>query len=411
MMTETATMNRVPPRDPPWVMIAATAWVLIFAIVCGRSLLSKKESHSVYPVFASAGKNWINGEELYVRGRLQDFRYSPLVAAFFAPFDQLPTHIGEVLWRTLNFGVYAAGLYLCCQLGLPRKLTANQKAAVFLLVLPISVGSLNNAQSNPLIIGLMLLSVGWVMLEQWMLAAMAIAVAAMFKIYPLTLGMLLVLLYPKKFSWRLLVMLLLGALLPFLMQRADYVRQQYVQWVSYLTGEHRDKGSITDWYRDFRAVWRVYVGSISDLQYTLVQLATAAMIAGVCLAGRLRQWQRPTLLALMLSLACCWMTVFGPATESATYILLAPAVAWGLVESFSDPTARWRRIIYSGIFALFIVSELAVNLGELGSRFRDYAEPLALAGLVLFVMLMVEAGGRFIFHDGDNRRGFPITPN
>jgi len=42
-----------------------------------------------------------------------------------------------------------------------------------------------------------------------------------------------------------------------------------------------------------------------------------------------------------LDLGCCWMVLLGPATESCTYILLAPALAWSLLETARTPRARW----------------------------------------------------------------------
>jgi hypothetical protein len=57
----------------------------------------------------------------------------------------------------------------------------------------------------------------------------------------------------------------------------------------------------------------------------------------VCLLGRAAGWDRRRVLYAMLGLGCFWMVLFGPATESSTYILLAPVLAWSLVECFRAP--------------------------------------------------------------------------
>jgi hypothetical protein len=394
----------IPTRSTriPWVTIAIVFWVLAFFGLCARTLLLKGVHHSVYPVFTTAAENWMHGAELYVRGGTEEFRYSPLVAAFFIPFHLLPEQIGQFLWRSLNFTVFLGGLWYCCRVGLPRKLTANQQAAVFLLVIPLALGSLNNAQSNPLVIGLLLLAVAWTLREKWTLAAVAVTIATLFKLYPIAVGLLLVLLYPKRFSWRLLLCLAVGALLPFVMQRADYVMGQYASWSHYLVSEDRQRGRISDWYRDFRAVWRVYVAPMSQERYFIVQLAVAALIAGVCLLGRLRNCPKHLLLGFMLSMACCWMTAFGPATESSTYILLAPAVAWTLVESSINPTDRWWRIAYGLVFGLFLASQLALNIQPYGPRFRNHMQPLPVAGTLLLLILLADALRHFLFNAQSN---------
>ncbi len=80
--------------------------------------------------------------------RRTEFRYSPLVAAAFVPFKLVPNRLGEFAWRSVNFAALMYGLWMCCRVGIPRKLSENEIAAVFLLIFPLSVGSLNNAQSN-----------------------------------------------------------------------------------------------------------------------------------------------------------------------------------------------------------------------------------------------------------------------
>jgi hypothetical protein len=375
----------------PLVRITLAIWAVAFLGLCARTLFLKVDRSSVYPDFSTAGHNWLNGDELYVRGGAHEFRYSPLIAAFFVPFDLLPSRIGEFIWRSINFGMFVGGLYYCCKTGVPRAMSTVEICAVFLLCIPLSVGSLNNAQSNPLVLGLMLFATGGVVRKQWTLSAVCVALATCFKLYPIALGMILMLQYPWKIGWRLLVALAAAATLPLLMQHADYVIGQYTVWVHYLSSEDRQRGPIADWYKDFRALWRVYVMTMRQSTYLIVELSAAAGIAVLCLVARFRKMPIGLWCALALSLACCWMTVLGPATESATYILLAPVVAWGIVLNDANPRARLARIAYSVVLGLFIVSQLAINLGPGGKFFRDRLQPLPLAGTVLFVVILSEA--------------------
>jgi hypothetical protein len=198
---------------------------------------------------------------------------------------------------------------------------------------------------------------------------------------------------------------------------------QYTVWVRYLSTEDRQRGPITDWYRDFRALWRIYITPMGPNTYLILELTTAALIALTALIARLRRMPVELLVAFTLSLACCWMTVLGPATESPTYILVAPAIAWGIVlseekderptskeetQSQPDPSAissvrswtsdvgrstfasRFGSLTYATVFGIFIVSQLALNLGPNGKLFRDRLQPLPFAGLILMVVVWVQ---------------------
>jgi Glycosyltransferase family 87 len=383
------TLDPAPDKTAPthfWVNLAIGIWSLAFILLCGRTLVLKIDHHSVYPVFTNAAQNWIDGTRLYKVASTEEFRYSPLVAAFFIPLRLLGPRLGQFIWRSLNFLVYVGGLLYCCKAGLPRNLSRNQRAALFILVLPLSVGSLNNAQSNPLVIGLMLIAIAAVVQDMWMLSAIAIALATLFKLYPVVLGLLLMLTFPKKMSWRMILWLAIGAVLPFALQRTDYVIDQYRQWAHYLVTEDRQGGPKSDWYRDLRAVWRIYISPMGQSTYLIVEVATGGMIALLCILGRLKNWPRRLLLTFMLALACCWMTALGPATESSTYILLAPSLVWAIIEAEVE---AWR-IAYVVVFGLFLVSQLAINLPS-GRWFRDSLQPLPIAGLLFLAILVADA--------------------
>ncbi len=387
--------NSNSPKSLFWPHLTIILWSIAFLLLCGRTLILKFDRHSVYPVFTMAAANWTTGDSLYVRGGSEEFRYSPLVAATFVPLELLGPRLGEFLWRSANFAALVGGLLYCCRVGLPRIFSSDQIAAVFLLTLPIAGGSLNNAQSNPLVIGLLLLAIAAVADKRWTLSAIAVTIATLFKIYPLSLGLILSLLYPRRFGWRLLVGLAAGFLLPFFLQHYDYVIEQYRSWIHYLSTEDRQRGPITDWYRDFRAVWRIYIGPMHAARYLCVELAVAAVIALICILGRLCNWPQNVLLVMALALCCCWMTAFGPATESATYVLLAPSLALALVESDAAfPRARLRRIGYGLVFGLLIASSIAVNIRPRGVWFRDHLQPLPIAGGIFLLLLLIEAAIR-----------------
>ena len=73
-----------------WRRVAMIVWAVIAAITCGQALLIALPRHTgIYPLYAQAGQNWRAGEDLYAdKDGFVVFRYSPLVAALFVPFQR-----------------------------------------------------------------------------------------------------------------------------------------------------------------------------------------------------------------------------------------------------------------------------------------------------------------------------------
>src|SRR5204863_5778587 len=113
-----------------------------------------------------------------------------------------------------------------------------------------------NGQSNPLVAGLLLAAVAGVAERRWNLAAVCVTAAVLFKGYPLAIGLLLAAVYPRRFAPRLAVALALGALLPFLLQRPEYVAAEYGSWLRLLGADDRMDAPASHAYRDLWALCR-----------------------------------------------------------------------------------------------------------------------------------------------------------
>ncbi len=91
----------------PWVRTAVLIWVIVLGAICVRAAVQPNK-RTLYTTWAQAGSDWEAGRELYRQDWSPDqdqFRYSPLVAAFLVPFHYLPVRLGGVVWRLLNAGV------------------------------------------------------------------------------------------------------------------------------------------------------------------------------------------------------------------------------------------------------------------------------------------------------------------
>jgi hypothetical protein len=347
----------------PWTLVrtAVFVWTIILVFVCVRAVVQPYK-RTLFTTWEQAGGDWEQGRELYRRSWRPDqdqFRYSPLTAVLLVPFHHLPIRLGGVVWRLLNAAILLGGFAWWLRIA-PLVRTPRQQAILFLLLAPLSLSSLNNGQPNPLIIGLLLAALAAVDRERWWLAALFVALATTVKVYPLAVGLLLAAVYPRRFAPRLLLALVLMAVLPFACQHWDYVQVQYGLWLERLGKDQRWDWPLRMAYRDLWLLMRLYHVPLTPRGYLVVQLLSAVGCAALCLAPRLRGWPRRDVLAAILVLGSCWMTLCGPATESSTYMLLAPALAWMVFRAESE---RWPGLIGWMTRVAFVLFLLCVARG------------------------------------------------
>jgi hypothetical protein len=186
-----------------------------------------------------------------------------------------------------------------------------------------------------------------------------VALACALKVYPLAVGLLLAAVYPRRFAPRLALALVVALLLPFCCQRWDYVAAQYALWWGRLNADQRFDWPLRMAYRDLWLLIRLCHLPLTPQAYRVLQVLTGAGCAVVCVAGRLRGWPRRRLLLMVLALGGGWMTLCGPATESCTYVLVAPALAWAVQSARLDGWPWGARALADGAGVLLVVGVLA----------------------------------------------------
>jgi hypothetical protein len=319
-----------------WVRLAVGLWAVLLGVTCIRPLF-KPTSSTVFPIYAYAGEDFAAGKPLYstMHAGADVYRYSPLVAAFFEPFTLLPLGVAGSLWRVIGAALFLTGLAAWA-----RKLCPDVPlAGIFLFALPLSIGSLSNGQANVHILGMMLWATVLASRDWWAWAAVFIAAGALFKGYPIALGLLLALAAPIRHGLALGVALAVGVGLPFLLQDSSYVAAQYKEWLVFVEGDHRLTFPLFAGYQDFHMLLRVFGLSIGMTEYRMLQVGTGAALAGV-IAGQLWKGVPRDRVAMNAgSLGLAWMATFGPCVESSTFILIAPVAAREMLDRVGRP--RW----------------------------------------------------------------------
>ena len=395
-------------RRVSWARAAVVAWAVLLAVVAVRTV-AQPNSHDCWkPFYEPAGRNWLHRVDLY-KETFATCRYSPLVNALFAPLALAPSTAGGLLWRALNVAAFLGGLFWWLRVYAPPTWTRTHWAWVFLLVIPLSASTINAAQANPLLTGLLLAGTAAAGRERWGWAAVFIAGACLLKIYPIALALLFVVAFPRRFLPRFLIALAAGLALPFLLQNPAWVARQYGNWWVSLCIDDRTQWPFEKCYRDLWMLIRFYKLPVGYRGYVVLQLAIAAATAAVCLAARRRaRLSRAETANAALGLAVCWMTVCGPATEGGGYILVAPTLAWAFLESWHRPWPLWVRGLLLASSAAFTVG-MAVGMTANAGALMAYG-PHPIGGLLLLAALLGENIRRIVAPAAKSAEGAPAAP-
>src|SRR5260221_3991886 len=360
-----------------------TLWATVLLVICVRTALLYPH-HDVFVTYVDAGRRWIESQALYPTSR--GFVYSPLIAACFAPFSWLPGWMGAVLWRLLNVAIFFGAVFWWLKIGLHNRIPRTSCWLVFLLLLPLSLGNFNNGQVNPLVISLLMIAILAAHLKRWTLSAVCVGISAYLKIYPLSVGLLLVLIYPRQLSWRLALTLIVLGALPFILQQSAYVFEQYQRWFSSKSADDR-RIHMDIAPRDFAMVLKVLHINLSSHAVMILQVLAGAALTALCVFGRLRQWSEERLLVCLFTLASCWMLLFGPSTEDATYTMLAPALVLAIVQAFHQPTPSWIRILLCASYAVLLLGSMINSF--FGLKKSAYVMSVQPSGALIFAVVAV----------------------
>ena len=368
---------------------AFIVWTAVLLVVCVRVFIAP-DKRTVYPIFSGSAQLWWSGLDLYEPHRPDTvqggYRYSPTFAILVSPFAVFPDSLGGILWRLVSSGALLCSLAWLARTVLPWSFSRDQFALLMLFCLPLTVQSLSNGQANIIVIAAMLASVAAVREQRWNVSCILMTLAFICKVYPLALGMLLIMLYPRQLFARMTCAIALSLALPFLMQETNYVVDQNDKWFTLLRADDRTEAAPDDKHRDLRLLLEICGMPLSKPMWGLVQLAGGAGIALLTWLRQLNGWPEKSLLTATLALAATWMVALGPVVESSTFVLLAPALAWSILTAVQDDVSMHRKLLLVGSVMMFV---LAVLLGGIANTARLHVIGLHPAGSLLYLLFLL----------------------
>ncbi|MDQ2666477.1 MAG: DUF2029 domain-containing protein [Gemmatimonadota bacterium] len=324
-----------------------------------------------FEIFRTASRHLVTGQDLYAEYPAEHsdrFKYSPTFALLFAPFAWLAWPVALFLWSSLN----ALVLFVAIERVLPGRAGLLALGALLLEVLR----GMQNAQSNALVAGLIVLA--FLAMERanaWRAAA-AVMLGASVKIFPLAA---LTFAIPRRRVWRTgLWAVAIGAtlaVLPLTVTSPGTLMSQYASWRGVESIDARQR-----WFSVMQLVHR-WTG-ISWPNWPIQLAGTLVLLAPLAL--RRDRWDDARFRFGYLCSVLMYVVLFNHQAERASYLIaFVGATLWYA----GSKRARWQSWLYVTAFITIPVMSTLVP----GAFFRGRNAVLyRLAAPTLAIWLAVQ---------------------
>ena len=324
-----------------------------------------------FEIFRTASRHLVAGKDLYAEypeEHSDRFKYSPTFALLFAPLAWLAWPAALFLWSCLN----ALVLFLAVERVVPGRAGLLALGALLLEVLR----GMQNAQSNALVAGLIILA--FLAMERasaWRAAA-AVMLGACVKIFPLAALSFAV---PRRGVWRTGIWALaIGAslvALPLLVTSPDTLLAQYGSWRGVEGTDARQR-----WFSVMQLVHQWTGASFPNWPIQLV--GTLVLLAPLAL--RRDRWDDARFRFAYLCSVLMYVVLFNHQAERASYLIAFVGISLWYVASARE---RWQTWLFVTAFITIPVMSTLVP----GSFFRGRNSMLyRLAAPTLVIWLAVQ---------------------
>jgi len=226
-------MKRPIEERAPWLFTKWFPWVF-FSSVCliasAHRLILGEGSFNNFTIFAFSWKHLVADVNLYATSpdHYDLYKYSPTFAFLMAPFAILPRCLGLIFW---NFANMLLPVWAVNKLNVEQK----KKNLILFIIFIELLSSIQNSQSNGLMLGLILGAFALFENEKVVPAMLLICLGFYIKIFAAVAAVLL-LFYPRKLksiAAGAVFLIVLGAL-PLLVVSFGQLEIQYHNWLNLL---------------------------------------------------------------------------------------------------------------------------------------------------------------------------------
>jgi alpha-1,2-mannosyltransferase len=357
-----------------WALALWLGYFLVLAVL----VVAQPDRRTVTPNYRTAAAAWAQQAEMYHPESQHGFLYLPAFTVLYTPLTFLPRDLGEVLWRALSVGLFAWGLWRVQGLIFSQRQRASSFFWLTLLVIPASLASGRNGQTNLLLAASVLHLVPCLVGRQWNQAAGWLTLAYVVKPPAGLLFAMLALAYPA-LRGRMMLSLAMMLALPFLFQETSYVLGQYHSFFAKMA----QAGFPTEnEFNDLQGLLRTLEPEIPLAWVNSLRAGLALLCCGACLwCGRaLSEGVSRAFYATMI--AVIFLMVGSSRTEANTYVVLVPF--------FAVLATYWRSLPGSAGWGVVLgLVTLAMGTENYGRMIFEATNHWLKASLSLIVLLVI----------------------
>ena len=280
--------------------------------------------------------------QLYPQEHWDLYKYSPTFSLLMGLLAYLPDFLGLLIWNLLNAFVLFFALWK-----LPFSSDEKRIWAFLFLVIEL-VTSLQNAQSNGLMAGLIILAFVYLEKKNIALATLCIVATIFIKLFGIV-AFALFLFYPNKLKSALYTLgwILLLAVLPLILISPEQLTFLYKSWGNLLQNDHS-----------------ISIGfSVSGWLFTWfgLNLKTVSLVVGTFLFCvpfiHYKYFNEVRFKLLYLASILLWIVIFNHKAESPTFVIAVTGVAiWFFTQEFNK--LNFSFLILALLFTVLAATDL-----------------------------------------------------
>lgn len=309
---------------------------IVIAIIASVSLLMRGmttfyngspeyKQYNNYIIFQKSYEHLDENKDLYIlypEEYWDLYKYSPTFSAFFGLFSFFPDYLGLVFWNLLNAMVLIFGIYY-----LP-KINNYQKGILSLIILLELITSMQNSQSNGLMVGLIVFAFGLLEKDKYAIATFLLVFSIFIKLFGIV-GFALFLFYPKK--WKLALYSIFWSIILLIIPLIFIDLESYKNLL--LSYSKMLNSDLSTSYGYSVMGW---LNSWFSININKIYILTLGVVIFLIPYIRYKIYKNYLFRLLGLSSILIWVVIFNPKAESPTFIIAATGAAlWFVISKFN----------------------------------------------------------------------------
>jgi len=332
-------------------------------------------NYNNYVIFRQSFFHLVRGLNMYIPYPDEQwdlYKYSPTFALAMGLLAHLPDIIGLCLWNLLN----ALTLFAAIRM-LP--FTRKVQGWLMLFIALELLTSLQNAQSNGLLCGLIIAAYGCMEQKKLLWAALWLVAATFIKVYG-AIGFCLFLFYPGRLKFILYAFLCIVVLaaMPLAVTPFHTLVWQCSNWATMMAADASASWgiSVSGWLHSWFGIsnGKTYVTLIGAVLFLIPLL-------------RYQLYKNEVYRLLTLASMLIWVIIFNHKAESPTYIIAVTGVG---IWYFATPRAAWHTVLFWFVFIFTSVATTDICPPSLKEQFFKPYTIKALPCIIVWGVVLCE---------------------